>query len=401
MANERDKHNLGIEEIEAVSRVIRSGKLFRYQNQPGECRKFEESFARKFGANYAILVTSGTNALVAALLASKIGAGDEVIIPAYTFVATAAAVLNVGAIPVVVNIDQKLGINVDEIGNKITSKTKAIIPVHMDGMSCDICSVIDIAKKHNLIVIEDTCQAMGGTNTGRHLGTLGRFGCYSLNMDKIITCGEGGIVVTNSREDYETLCCVSDSAFSFSPHHADFFKAILPTLGQSMRASEISGAIAREQLKKIDLILNNYRQLKNEFLSFFYDQKDRSFTIINGYDRAGDCGTSVHLLCNNPIAANDLGKKLRENGIPAIPPSMRPAHIVWKWSHMLGKRSHVNTANNPYLLSKFDYDHSYEKFNYLETLDIVSRVLKFEIDFAWTLEDANKKANLICDLVRT
>jgi radical SAM protein with 4Fe4S-binding SPASM domain len=387
----KEKHFLGQEEVEAAAKVILSGNLFRYQSTESQCIKFENEFSTKIGAKHSLLITSGTNALITALAASGIGPGDEVIIPAYTFLATAAAVVAVGAIPIVVNIDHQFGISLTEISKNINDKTKGIIPVHMDGLCCDIEGIIKIAEKRKLVVIEDACQALGAQLNGKFLGTFGDFGCFSLNKDKILTCGEGGIVVTNTQKNYEKVCTLSDSAFSFSPHHKDFFKEIIPTFGFSMRVSEISGAIMREQLKKLDMILAEYKLRKNiikEILS-----KLEQIKIISGHDQEGECHIAIHLSVKDAEFASHLGKELRKKKIMAAPVSMRPGHVVWKWGKMLGELSHINDRQNPYLNNKKKY--IYPKFNYLSTMDIIMSTLKIDIDLNWSLEETRNIAQRI------
>jgi radical SAM protein with 4Fe4S-binding SPASM domain len=379
----KEKHFLGSEEINAVTKIIESGKLFRYQSTAGECSLAEKEFADKIDSKYALMVTSGTNALVISLAAAGIGPGDEVLIPAYTFVATAAAVVQVGAIPIVVNIDNNFGICLREIKEKVTNKTKAIIPVHMDGLCCDIEEIVMFAKNNNLVVIEDVCQAMGGKFKGKSLGTFGDFGCFSLNMDKILTSGEGGIIITNKKENYEKICSLSDSAFSFSPHHKDFFQEINPTLGFSSRVSEITGVIFREQIKKLDKILLEYR-VRKEILVEIINGVDQFETFL-GHDSVGECHISLHLRFKDAEASAIAGKKLRNYKIMASPVSMRPGHVVWKWSKILGERSHINNKLNPYLLS--DKKYTYPVSDFLVSMDIIMCTLKLDINVNWSLEE--------------
>src|SRR5579885_1353434 len=187
-------------EIAAIRRVVSKRRLFRYQSEgPGECDRFEREFAAKIGTRHSLLVTSGTNALIAALSSAGIGPGDEVIIPSYTFVATATAVTSVGAIPVIANIDETLGISPAEIRALITDRTRAIIPVHMDGLASDMREIMKLARKHKLVVIEDVAQAIGGRFEGRRVESKGDFVHFSPTENKNISCGEGGIAAVSDR----------------------------------------------------------------------------------------------------------------------------------------------------------------------------------------------------------
>ena len=254
------------EEVKAVEKVISEQSFFRYRAEGlGECENFEKEFAKSLGAEHAQMVTSGTNALMAALKACGVQPGDEVLIPCYTFVATAVSVINVGAIPVLCNIDESLSLCVNDIKLKLTPKTKAIIPVHMDGLNCKMDDICAIAKEKNLIVIEDVAQALGGKYQGKYLGTWGDIGCFSFNQDKVLSCGEGGACITNDRILYERLLCIHDTSSLFNPIYKNKFKNIKPFMGMSMRVSEISGAIMRIQLKRLEKIQKELRQRQDIF----------------------------------------------------------------------------------------------------------------------------------------
>ncbi|CBW27861.1 putative pilin glycosylation protein [Halobacteriovorax marinus SJ] len=392
-----EKHFIDQEEVDAVAEVLKSGELFRYQKQDGLCRKFEKALASKFGVKYAHLVTSGTNALVCALIASDIGEGDEVLIPSYTFIATASAVLMAGAIPVVCEVDDNLQLDLNHAKEIISDRTKGLIPVHMDGIACDMDAFVKFSKDHNLKLIEDACQSFGGKYKGKYLGTFGDFGCFSFNKDKIITSGDGGIVLTNDREMYEKICCISDGAFSISPHHENFFTDFNPVLGYSMRVSEITGAILNIQLKKSEMILLKYRERKK----ILYDalKEVDGIKIQNGHDVEGDCGITIYLSCKDANMCASIGKALRNRRVAAIPPSMRPGHVVWKWGKMLTKEAFFDKRRNPYL--KTDKQYNYAVFNFLSSMDKVTKTLRVEVDIHWTIEETFKIAELIKDSIRT
>lgn len=392
-----DKHFIDKEEADAVAELLYSGELFRYQKQDGLCRKFEKKLADKFGVKYAHLVTSGTNALVCSLIAGGVGSGDEVIIPSYTFIATASAVLMSGAIPVVCEVDEDLQLDISHAKTLISEKTKAVIPVHMDGFACEMDLLLKFSKENNLIVIEDACQSLGGTYKGKFLGTFGDFGCFSFNKDKIITSGDGGVVLTNSREMYEKICCISDGAFSISPHHKDFFQEYTPALGFSMRVSEITGAILNIQLKKMDKILLRYRERK-KIIQDHLENID-GVTLRYGSDKQGDCGIILYLGCEDAEMCATLGRELRNRRIAAIPPSMRPGHVVWKWGKMLNKESFFDERRNPYCLTDKKYD--YSAFNFLSSMENVTKILRVEIDVHWTIDETQRIAELIKESVIT
>ncbi|MCP4184975.1 MAG: DegT/DnrJ/EryC1/StrS family aminotransferase [Hyphomicrobiales bacterium] len=243
---------MGKEEVEAVQQVIESGQLFRYQ--PGVesiTDKLEKELSQRFGVNHAIALSSGTASLITALAGMGIGPGDEVIVPAYTFMATALAPLAVGAVPVLAEIDQSLTIDPSNAEKKITPNTKAIIPVHMCGLSCDMTAIMQLAQKHNLLVLEDAAQACGGSYQGQALGTIGDVGAFSFNSHKIISCGEGGAIITNQVEFFQRALIHHDGGCAFRDHKLDipFFA------GLNFRTQDILIALFRVQFCRLDGIL--------------------------------------------------------------------------------------------------------------------------------------------------
>ncbi len=208
MAGGPGSYVLGAEERKEVLDVLDGGNLFRY-GTPGvdgfqaKVVTFENEMAERLGHKHVVATSSGTGSLMCCLAALGIGMGDEVIVPGYTFIASIATIAMTNAIPVLAEIDESLTIDPTKIEALITPKTKAIMPVHMLGNPCDMDPIMEIAKKHNLYVIEDCCQAVGAAYHGKRVGTIGDMGAYSLNVFKTITTGDGGFVGTSSDELYE------------------------------------------------------------------------------------------------------------------------------------------------------------------------------------------------------
>jgi len=326
------------QEVEAVKRVILGRRLFRYRPDcQGECDQFEGEFAHHFGIDHAIILSSGTNALVAALAAVGVGPGDEVLVPAYTFVATAAAVRMVGANPVIVNIDEKLGLSAADARRRVTPRTKAVIPVHMDGLAADMDGILALAKENRLHVIEDCAQALGGSFHGRRLGSLGSVGAFSLNENKNISCGEGGVVVTADRILYEKLFCIHDTSAYFNPNKKALFQHVPPFVGMSMRVSEVQGAMMRVQLRRLESILARLRERKAILMGSLNGLS--CCKVIVSHCPAGDCGSTLHLLFGDPGIAALARKALLEKKLDFHFPSLRPAHVAWKWLHLFGPES--------------------------------------------------------------
>ncbi|NVM52212.1 MAG: DegT/DnrJ/EryC1/StrS family aminotransferase [Candidatus Helarchaeota archaeon] len=231
------------EEIEAVVRVLKSKRLTLLSGK--RIKKFEKEFANYIGTKYAIAVNSGTAALHVALNALGVGPGDEIIIPPFTFVATATAVLHQNAIPIFVDIDPKTYcINPAEIEKSITPKTKGIIPVHLFGHPANMDRIIKIAKQHNLFVIEDACQAHGAEYKGKRVGSIGDLGCFSFFESKNMMTGEGGIITTDDEELAEVTRLVR--------HHGEPSWYVYDRLGYNYRMTEVQAALGLVQLKKLD-----------------------------------------------------------------------------------------------------------------------------------------------------
>ena len=259
----------GDEERKQVNDVLESGVLMRYgfdgmRNGHWKAKEFETAFANRMGSQYCQLVSSGTSALTVALAAAGIGAGDEVIMPTFTFVASFESIMMLGAVPVLVNIDDTLTMDPKAVEAAITPKTKCVMPVHMCGSMADLKALKNICDAHDLLLLEDACQAIGGTFEGKPLGSYGDLGCFSFDYVKTITCGEGGGIITNN-EQYAIHC---DQYQDHGHDHIgnDRGAETHPTLGYNFRISELNAAVGIAQLGKIDAILalqkKNYAVLR-------------------------------------------------------------------------------------------------------------------------------------------
>ncbi|MEM7118146.1 MAG: DegT/DnrJ/EryC1/StrS family aminotransferase [Chloroflexota bacterium] len=238
-----------------VNDVLESGVLMRYgfdgmRNGHWKAKALEEAIASRMQTKHAQLVSSGTAALTVAMAASGIGAGDEVIIPNFTFVASFEAVLALGAIPVMANIDDTLTLDPSAVEKAITKRTKAIMPVHMCGSMADLAALDSIAKSHGLLLIEDACQAIGGSYQGKPLGSYGDLGCFSFDYVKTITCGEGGALITNNKEFYTNADHYSDHGHDHIGNNRG--TETHPFLGYNFRISELNAAVGLAQIARLD-----------------------------------------------------------------------------------------------------------------------------------------------------
>ena len=248
---------LGDEEAEAAARVIRSHNVFRYYgvgDGPHEVADFEREFADHLGAKYALCLNAGSSALICGLIGAGVRPGDEVIVPAYTWNATPNAVIAARGVPVLAEVDDSLTLDPEDVARKLTARTKAILPVHMRGAPADMTALTALAAEHGLALIEDVCQAAGATYAGRRLGTFGDAGAFSLQFNKIITTGEGGVMITDREDLYDLAIDIHDCAGSLRRGIG------LPQFaGWNFRASEIQGAVARVQLSRLDGLLERMR----------------------------------------------------------------------------------------------------------------------------------------------
>lgn len=327
---------IGKEEIQAIENVLLSGKVFRY-GIGGECNRFEERYAKYLGVKHCLMTSSGTTALTAAMVGQNIGPGDEVLVPACTYIATAIAVLAAGAIPVIVDIDESITISPAAIKSAIGPKTKAIVPVHMWGLPCDMDAIMAIAKQHNLIVVEDACQCVGGGYKGRKVGSIGHAAGFSFNYYKNMTCGEGGAAVTNDDKAVPRMGCMVDCCkFYWTDRQTD--ESLFVSNGS--RASEIEGAVLNCQLDRIDPMLNIMRGYKKRILAALADTKLKPIQA-NSLDY--EAGT--HVMFVLPTEAQTLKfQQLTGSGIAG----KTGRHVYTEWDPIFEHRGAPYDALNPY-----------------------------------------------------
>jgi len=352
---------IGKEELEQVLDVMKSGYLFRYGdlNDTNFKRKvytLEQEVAVYCGVPNALATSSGTSALLVSLLAMGIKPGDEVIVPAYTFVATYTSVIFTGAVPVLAEIDESLTLDPRDIEHRITKKTKAIVPVHMLGNPCDMDTIMSIADKHGLMVLEDACQAGGASYKGRKAGTIGNMGAFSLNVFKTFTAGDGGIVVTNDKELYNRAFAFHDQGHT--PNRAGVQVGDRNILGLNFRVNELLGAVALAQFRKLDAILSTLRSKKKKLKELISETPGCGFRVIN--DIQGECATLLTLLFETKETADQVSKALGTTTID---------HSGW---HVYSNMEHVGN----YLK---EHGHPCDKGTYPHTDNILSRAINISV----------------------
>jgi len=303
---------IGEEERREVEDVLNTGYVYRYgtADNPAFTRKvftLQQEFARVIGVKHCVAVSGGTGALMASLVALGIGAGDEILIPGYTFVASIGAALLVGATPVLVEMDQSFTMDPVDLEQKITAKTKAIMPVHILGNPCDMDAIMSIAQKYRLMVIEDCCQALGASYKGRRVGSFGDTGAFSLNIYKTITSGCGGLLTTNNTTLYERAFGFQDQGHS--PFEMKTQRREGAFIGMNLQMNELTGAFALGQLKKLETILRQLKEkktrLKQAIMAGNIRQMD--FRTINDPD---ECHTLLVVIFQDAAAASRIAKAL-------------------------------------------------------------------------------------------
>lgn len=330
------------EEKKAVMEVLERKYLFRYygpEQYPSKVKELEEVFAKRWASKHALGLTNCTSALITAMVAAGVGPGCEVIIPSYTFIATCNAVLNAKAIPVICEVDDTLTLDPVDLENKITEKTKAIIPVHMRGVPCNMDKIMDIAQKYNIIVIEDVAQAIGGSFKGKLLGTFGDIGCFSLQYHKIITSGEGGVLITDNDLYYHRAQNYHDAAACwrtdrFAPE--EFPGELFP--GVNFRMDEITGAIALVQLKRLDDLVLRMKRLKERIKHQIDNIKGIEFRRLN--DEEGDTAICLIFFVNNTEKTEIFARALKAEGIDAgavFDKGVPDWHVYAHWKHLHDK----------------------------------------------------------------
>jgi 8-amino-3,8-dideoxy-alpha-D-manno-octulosonate transaminase len=261
----------GAEERKQVQDVMDTGVLMRYgfdaaRNGIWKAKELEQEVNAYFGCNYSQLTSSGTAALTTVMAAMGIGYGHEVIMPTFTFVASFEAVISVGAIPVLVDVDETLTLSPDAVRAAITPNTKCVMPVHMCGSMANLDALKAICDEHNLYLLEDACQSIGGTYNGKKLGTIGHAGTFSFDYVKTMTCGEGGVIMMNSQDLYEKCDGYTDHGHDHKG--VDRGADLHPFIGYNFRISELHAAVGLAQIKKVDAILVKQNEHYNILRSY-------------------------------------------------------------------------------------------------------------------------------------
>lgn len=388
----------GAQERKEVNDVLETGILMRYgfdgaRKGMWKAKELEQELCNTFGVAHAQLLSSGTAALTTAMVALGIGAGDEVIMPTFTFVASFEAVLSVGAIPVLVDIDDTLTLDPAAVEAAVTSRTKAVMPVHMCGSMAQMDELKAICSNHKLLLLEDACQAIGATYKGKTVGSIGDAGTFSFDFVKIITCAEGGAVITNNKDVY-TKC---DQYSDHGHDHAgkDRGADLHPYLGYNYRISELHAAVGLAQVRRLDEFLvlqrRNHDILKNTL------QQVDGLTFRRISDPGGDAGSFLSFMLPTEDMAREAVKGFEAAGLGGnFYYYDNNWHYVRKWQHL----QNMSSMNRLHEDQKKQVMH-YTNQAFPASDAIISRNISSAISLLWTEEQAQERADKMAEVLRT
>jgi 8-amino-3,8-dideoxy-alpha-D-manno-octulosonate transaminase len=372
----------GDQERKHVNDVLETGILMRYgfdaaRNGIWKAKELEQAICKRFGSQYAQLVSSGTAALTTALSALGIGYEDEVIMPAFTFVASFEAVLSVGAVPVLVDVDDTLTLNPAAVRNAITEKTKCIMPVHMCGSMADMEALVEICKEHNLVLLEDACQSIGASYKGKYLGTIGDAGTFSFDFVKTMTCAEGGVVMTNSEDVY-----IKSDGYSDHGHDhkgVDRGADLHPFIGYNYRISELHAAVGLAQIQRLDEFLSIQKRNHQLLKDLLSEIPEVSFRRIPDPD--GDSCTFLSWFLPTEEITKSVVAELRAQNILGgnFYWFDNNWHYIRKWDHL--KNSITLNSFHPDLKQKVMH-HATKDFSASDA--VMNRCISSSISLLWT-----------------
>jgi len=385
-------------ERQEVNEVLETGILMRYgfdalRKGRWKSKELETAICKTFGAAHAQLVSSGTAAVTTALTALGIGFGDEVILPSFTFVASFEALISVGAVPVFVDVDDTLTMEPDAVRKAITPKTKALMPVHMCGSMADLDALLAICKEHNLLLLEDACQSIGGSYKGKMLGTIGDAGTFSFDFVKIITCAEGGVVMTNNKD-------VQLHADGYSDHGHDHEGVdrgsdLHPFIGYNFRISELHAAVGLAQVRRLPEFLSIQRKNHSALKQILSQIPEISFRRIP--DPSGDSCTFLSWFLPTLEITKAVVEELKAQGVLAgnFYWYDNNWHYIRKWEHL--KKGTTLNALHPDLKAAVIH-HANKDFSASDA--VMSRCLSTAISLLWTEEQMKEKGEKLVSIIK-
>ncbi len=386
----------GAEERKEVEDVLSTGCLFRYnqeaiRNNHWKAKDFEAEVRKITGAKYAHAMSSGSTAIATALAASGIGAGDEVIVPPFTFMATIEAVLFVGALPVFAEIDETLCLSAEGIKKAITPKTKAVCLVHMCGGMADMDPIMKVINDHKLILVEDAGQAFASSYKGTYTGLFGNAGSYSFDFFKIATAGEGGVLVTNDETTYKKADVYSDHGHDHVGNARGMENH--PYLGFNYRISELHAAVGVAQTRKVPMIKEKNRTHKKFMQDLLSKTPGISFAKLADPD--GDSATFLNIMLPDTETTKRAVNEMKNAGVVGFDYwFLNMYHFINQWDHIKELKT-VSKLPIEVLGAPQDY----KNMQLPKTQEVIGRLISFGIKFKWTEEDMKTLASKISECV--
>ncbi len=382
----------GAEERKEIEDVLSTGIMFRFnhdaqRNNFWKAKDFETEAKKITGAKYALAVSNGSAAILAALAASGIGTGDEVICPPFTYIATIEAVLMLGALPVFAEIDETLCLSANGIKKAITPKTKAVCLVHMCGGNANMDEIMAVVKQHNLILVEDAGQAFAASYKGTSTGLFGNAGAYSFDFFKIATAGEGGILVTNDEATYK----FADSYCDHGHDHQGSNRGMEnhPIIGFNYRISELHAAVGAAQTRKVPAIRK--ANLKNKAFLQHQLSKIEGVSFATLGDTEGDSGTFLNILMPDTETAKRSVDEFNKAGVGGFNYWFTNMyHFINQWEHI----KNLKTASK-LPIQVLGAPQDYNNLHLPKTQEVVGRLISFGIRCTWTEEELSKLADNI------
>ncbi len=387
----------GDEEKKAIKDVMQTGIFFRYnhenlRNNIWKAKEFEDEVKKITKAKYAHAVSSGSAAVVAALVSAGIGAGDEVIVPPFTYVATIEAVLMVGALPVFAEIDETLCLSAEGIKKVITPKTKGICLVHMCGGMANMDEIMPLVKQYNLILVEDAGQAFGSSYKGTAVGLFGKAGCYSFDFFKIATAGEGGVLVTNDEATYK----LADSFCDHGHDHVGTNRGMEqhPIIGFNYRISELHAAIGKAQTARVPEIIKRNNKNKKLLTDLLSKTEGISFATIADAD--GDSATFLNMFLPDTTTAKAVVDELNKAGVGGFNYwFINMYHFINQWNHI----KELKTASK-LLIEILGAPQNYNNLDLPKSQEIIGRLISFGIRCTWKEDEIRSLAKNIISCVQ-
>ena len=388
----------GDAERKEVKDVLDSGVLMRYgfdglRKGQWKAKDLETEIEKRFAIQHAQLLSSGTAAVSMALAASGVGAGDEVIMPCFTFVASFEAILMLGATPVVVDIDDTLTLDIDAVKTSISPKTKAIMPVHMCGSMANLDALKTICKNHDLLLIEDACQAIGGTYKGQALGTIGDLGCFSFDFVKTVTSGEGGAVVTNNTQYAKHLDHFSDHGHDHIGN--DRGAETHPFLGYNFRISELNAAVGLAQFRRID----EFIALQKKHYKILRDALEPldGVTFRSVPEGGEESCAFLNFFLEDLETARKVSKMFKANGLDVCFHYYdNNWHYIRKWDHLKKKKSLYPLSSE----IQTGLDALKEK-NFTKSDHYIGRNLSCLVKLSWSKAEVEQRAKAMVDCIQS